>query len=263
VTIYVDSKAKPPVAAFNAIQEGSTKTVNFANGSTADEEAGTTIEKYIWDFDVNTDSSGDGKKDNDIDSSEENPLNEYANFGIYRAKLTVTDNQGISNSVTNFVNVKGTAVSSADVLDARILTTPAPSFLDGKVHLTGESKDVTLDFSSSVGDKIVKYAIDKNIYYDTNGNANPADDENFIATEPGEWTTSFSRSYGAVKVRLTVTDSNGKKDTVDKEIVFDEITGNIFSADVMSASAGSAAALIVSAVGFAILLIRKKIIKQK
>jgi hypothetical protein len=135
--------------------------------------------------------------------------------------------------------------------------------LDGKVHLTGESEDVTLDFSSSVGDDIVRYTIDKNIYYDTNGNANPADDENFIATEPGEWTTSFSRSYGAIKVRLTVIDGSGKKDTVDKEIVFDTITGNVLSADVMAAGAGSAGALIVSVAGFAILFIRNKIIKQK
>ncbi len=106
VKIYVDAQAEPPVASFTSQQQSGAKTVKFTNTSTADEAAGAAIKKYSWDFDVSLDSNGDGKKDNDIDSGESNPTYTYPNYGIYRAKLTVEDNQGQVRSITNFVNVK-------------------------------------------------------------------------------------------------------------------------------------------------------------
>jgi PKD repeat protein len=279
VTIYVDSKAKPPVAAFTSAQQGTTKTVKFTDNSTADTDNGSTIAKYSWDFDTNVDSNGDGKKDNDTDSTEKDPSHDYPDYTYYRAKLTVTDSEGTTGSVTNFVTLKAPAAPAgtqqttqpgtqpsapALALDARLLTTPAASFLDGKIHLTGATGTVTFDFSTSVGD-IKKYVIDKNILFDTNGNGVKDDDEDFVATKPGKWTTTFSKAYGPVRVRLTVIDSKGKKDTVDKDIVFDTVAGSLFSADVFAAANSTAgtAALIVSAAGFAILYTKRKINKQK
>jgi PKD repeat protein len=106
IRIYVDAQAQPPVASFTSSSSAGSKTVQFTSTSTADEAAGATIKKYSWDFDVATDSNGDGKKDNDIESGEPNPSHTYPNYGIFRAKLTVEDNQGQVRSVTNFVNVK-------------------------------------------------------------------------------------------------------------------------------------------------------------
>lgn len=106
IKIYVDADAQPPVAGFTIEQQSGGKTVKFTNTSTADEAAGASINKYSWDFDVSNDANGDGKKDNDIQSGEINPSYTYPDFGVYRAKLTVEDDQGQQGSVTNFVNLK-------------------------------------------------------------------------------------------------------------------------------------------------------------
>jgi PKD repeat protein len=269
VVIYVSGKAQPPTAAFSATQEDSTKKVAFKNNSTADTASGANIDKYSWDFDTATDSNGDGKKDNDSDSAEKDPVHEYPDFGIYRAKLTVTDSEGNKSEISNFVSVKapspepqkpapstpkpsGQQPQPVVPLDARLLTTPSPSFVDGKIHLTGETATVTFDYSTSVGN-ITKYSIDKNIYYDTNGNGIKDDDEDYVSTAPGQWTTSYSRSYGNVKVRLTVTDGAGKKDTVEKDIVFDQPAGSIFTANIFGLEDVGIAALLVIAAVFAIM----------
>ncbi len=106
VKVYVDAEAEPPVAGFLVEQSGTSKTVKFKNTSLADTSAGAKIIKYSWDFDVSLDSNGDGIKDNDIDSGEVNPSYTYPEYGIYRAKLTVQDDQGQTRSVTNFVNIR-------------------------------------------------------------------------------------------------------------------------------------------------------------
>ena len=105
VTIFIDGKAQPPVAAFTTQVATGTKTVTFINNSRADTTSGATITNYSWDFDTNFDSDGDGIKDNDNDSNAQSPTYEYANYGVYRAKLTVTDSDGNTAQVTNFVNV--------------------------------------------------------------------------------------------------------------------------------------------------------------
>lgn len=106
IRIFVDAQAQPPVASFTTSSSAGSKTVQFTSTSSADEAAGAAIKKYSWDFDVAVDANGDGKKDNDIESGEPNPSHTYGNFGIFRAKLTVEDNQGQVRSITNFVNVK-------------------------------------------------------------------------------------------------------------------------------------------------------------
>ncbi|MGL5831057.1 MAG: PKD domain-containing protein [Candidatus Altimarinota bacterium] len=104
--VYVDAIAQPPVAAFTNEQVGTTKQVKFTNQSTADSPAGAELVRYSWDFDVSRDSNGDGIRDNDIDSGEPNPTYTYAEYGIFRARLTVEDNQGQQKFVTNFINLK-------------------------------------------------------------------------------------------------------------------------------------------------------------
>lgn len=227
VTIFVDSKAGPPTAAFTSSQTAGTKSIKFTNNSTADTAAGAKIQTSSWDFDVASDANGDGKNDNDIQSGDANPTFAYPEFGIYRAKLTVTDDMGNSAFVTNFVNVKAPAPAqtqqvSTEPLDARLTTNPAASVGDGRVHLQGDTANVTLDFSGSTG-PIKTYIIDKNILFDSNGNGVKEDDEDYKTDKAGSWTTPFARSYGAIRVRLTVVDTAGKKDFVDKDIVFDPL----------------------------------------
>jgi len=231
VTIFVDSKSGPPTAAFTSKQI-SGKKVQFTDNSTADTANGANLKSWSWDFDVTNDTNGDGIKDNDIQSTAQNPLYEYPDYGIYRAQLTVNDDQGNNANVTNFVNVKAPAVTPAPAptqqqtvpavaLQARLLSNPSPTVSDGKIHLQGDGADVTFDFSTSTG-TIQTYIIDKNTYFDSNGNGVNWDDEDYKSGKPGTWTTNFQRSWGNIRVRLTVVDTKGNKNYVEKDIVFDQ-----------------------------------------
>lgn len=223
VTIYVDAIAQDPEAAFTSEQVDGGTTMQFTDNSTADEPAGATLAGWSWDFDVTVDSDGDGQKDNDQDSTDQNPSHDYGDYGIYRARLVVEDSEGSTNDVTNFVNVKAPATPTTPAtqqLDARLLSTPPASASDNRIHLPGTAGNITFDYSTSVGD-IEGYVIDKNVYFDTNGNGIPGDDEDHTATTPGQWTTNFDQSWGNIRVRLTVIDSEGNTDSVDKDVVFD------------------------------------------
>ncbi len=122
VTIYIESMAEPPRADFSSEQASGTTKVTFTDKSTADVVNKLTIEKWSWDFDVNFDSNSDGKKDNDIDSTVQNPVFTYADYGIFRAKLTVTDSDGQTSSGTIFVQVRAaqTSTTATNVLGATV-----------------------------------------------------------------------------------------------------------------------------------------------
>ncbi|MBI4232287.1 PKD domain-containing protein, partial [Candidatus Peregrinibacteria bacterium] len=193
--------ANPPVAAFT--YQVVDNKVSFTNNSSADGDNDASIKQYIWDFDTasslsNADSDGDGSKDNDSDSTEKNPVYQFGLAGTYQVKLTVKDNQGNEDSVTNEVNATagttdlgggitqplipdgdqtggqegggGTTDSggAAAGLKAFMSTIPVPN-AENIVYLPGESGAVKFDFSKSEG-AISYYTIDKNIYFDTNGN---------------------------------------------------------------------------------------------
>jgi PKD repeat protein len=230
--IYIDTDAEAPVAAFKTEQTDD-KTIQFINNSTSDEEAGAQLVKYIWDFDVSSaldtaDSDGDGTKDNDTDSTEEEPEFEYLEDGIYRAKLTVEDNLGNRSEVVNFVNVKPSEEEevrpAAAELKADFTTNPVVRSDDNSVHLYGDFSEVRFDFSDSQGN-IVKYVFDNNVYVDANNNGRKADDEDYIATSPGVYTTTFNAETERIKVRLTVYDDEGNMDIKEVRVVFDETQG--------------------------------------
>jgi PKD repeat protein len=259
VTIYIDSPLLPPTAAFTSAQQDTGTTVKFTDNSTVDPGSGpgVTISTWKWDFDINTDSNGDGLRDNDNESSEQNPTHDYVEYGIKRAKLTVEDSAGNSASVTNFVNVKAPAAAAPETttavpLDARMVTNPTANVVDGKIHIHGTSGNVTFNYSSSQGD-IQTYIIDKNVYFDTNGNGVNYDDEDHVSSTPGSWTTDFDSSWGNVRVRLTVVGNDGKKDTVEKDIVFDASADSSMMANTLGAGSGNLPAVLVTLLGFAIL----------
>lgn len=263
VTIYVDAVAEDPVAAFTSEQEGETVTVNFTDNSEADTAAGATLVSRQWDFDTSVDSNGDGIKDNDIDATDAAPSYDYENYGIYRARLTVEDSEGATNSVTNFVNVKAPAnpiSSPGQSLDARLLTNPTANVVDGRIHLKGEAGNIELDYSTSVGN-ITKYVIDKNSLFDTNGNGILNDDEDHVSTQPGKWTTDFRKEWGNIRIRLTVFGADGSKDFVEKDVVFDSDApsgGSSLSANVFGINDVSIPAALVTATGFGILFLSRR-----
>lgn len=252
--------SNPPEAAFT--YEISDNKVVFKNHSTVDAKSGNIIEKYNWDFDTNSslpsaDSNGDGKKDNDKDSQIKEPTHEYPQPGKYKVKLTVFDNHGSSDEITNEVDFSafggtggatgtggsggttggafggvgtgtgtGTGTSgtvlnpigTASQLKAVMTTTPVP-LTDGVVYLTGTSGTVKFDFTKSTG-PIAYYVIDKNIYFDTGGNGIPNDEEDFKTSLPGTYTTNFEKSWGKIVVKLTIKDIYGNESSSTQEIKF-------------------------------------------
>lgn len=238
IRIYVDSISVPPEAAFTYEITGD-KEVTFKNNSTVDERTGQSIEQVDWDFNLIEDADGNGTPDDDSEvANKDNDTGKkglyvqtYPDYGIYRVKLTVTDTEGNQDSVTRFVKVEKQEETlpgtDPNVLDARLITNPLPQVNDGKVHLTGSTGNVTFEYKTSKG-PIARYVIDKNILFDTNGNGVKDDDEDHIATPEevvrntkGSWTTNFEQTWGQTVVRLTIYDKEGNKDSVDKEVIFD------------------------------------------
>ncbi|MBU1151980.1 PKD domain-containing protein [Patescibacteria group bacterium] len=217
------------------------KTIQFENNSRT--IAGSRITEYVWDFDTaspepNADSNGDGNKSNDADSRLKDPKHKFISTGKYRVKLTVTDSKGNVDDVTNDVgeNVTPPVVDNqnwGDGLQTGILpedaatdtglygvflTDPAPN-ADDIVMLQGTSGTVTFDFSQSQGD-IAYYIIDKNIYFDTNGDGIRDNDEDFKTRLPGRWTTNFEKAWGRTVAKLTIQDIYGNIDALIQEIQF-------------------------------------------
>jgi len=108
IKIFVDSPANPPEAKFISKQEINSFKVQFTNNSTADTQSGNnTITNFYWDFNTSVDADGNGKADDDQENAnEKNPVIDYKEPGVYRARLTVIDNNNQRASVANFVNVK-------------------------------------------------------------------------------------------------------------------------------------------------------------
>lgn len=219
--------ANEPKASFTSITKDG--EVIFTNTSKGDVQSGSIITKNIWDFDVNIDSDGDGKKDNDNDSALKDPTYAYSKPANYKAKLTIIDNQGGVGTVLNDVNfnpettqplivpaTQGDVTSGA--LKSILFSDPAPSS-DLAIYLSGTSGTVRFDFSKSLG-AIQFYIIDKNIYFDTNGDGDKTNDEDFKTSLPGNWSTNFDKSWGQTVVKLTVTDIYGNKSAATQEIKF-------------------------------------------
>ena len=86
-----------------------TTTIQLDGSDSSAGDASTYITDYSWDLDTYIDSDGDGVTDNDVDQTGENA--EWTNVwpGEYEIKLTITDNQGFTDSIETdvFVNYRG------------------------------------------------------------------------------------------------------------------------------------------------------------
>lgn len=218
--------ANEPKASFTSVTKDG--QVVFTNTSKGDVQSGSIITKNIWDFDINIDSDGDGKKDNDNDSALKDPTYSYSKPGNYKAKLTIIDNQGGVGTVLNDVSFNpettqplvgpATGDVTSGALKSILFSDPAASS-DLAIYLSGTSGTVKFDFSKSLG-AIQFYIIDKNIYFDTNGDGDKTNDEDFKTSLPGNWSTNFDKSWGQTVVKLTVTDIYGNKSAATQEIKF-------------------------------------------
>jgi len=197
VTIFVDSTLSDPVAAFESSVEG--LRVTLRDQSTVDVNGGASQDtsQYRWDKDINTDSSGDGISDNDIDSTDINPIFDYDRSGKFRIKLTLEDLEGNTDSVINSVQVGGN------------LQAPVSAFvptIDGLVvNVDNKSRaDVAKNGF------IRSFAWDFDLSKDSDGDGRKDNDLDSDEQTP---VIEFT-SKGLKKIRLTVTDSEGNEDSV-------------------------------------------------
>ena len=74
-----------------------------------------------------------------------------------------------------------------------------------------------------------EYRIDKNIYYDSDGDGDPANDidnQSDISFLTGAgYTAQYQASWEKIATKLTVTDEKGNQDSEQVEIVFAEEAG--------------------------------------
>lgn len=322
IRIFVDSIAESPEAKFLATVDG--LKVQFENGSLTDTQNDATLAGSFWDFDLATDSDGNGIPDDDMDSDEKNPNHTYKEEGLYRIKLTAVDSYGQTDEVENEVRVINAADPEANfsfsVDDKRVRFTNEsstdasvgveargylwdfgvegessslenPSFLydeygtyevsltvtddlgqtdkitqtveladpesfqaqltsipeptpGGQIFATGSTFEVTFFYGAQGGSRNLLYQIDKNIFFDTNGDGIRDNDVDYTSTQSGTFRTSFDRSWGQIVTKLTVTDQDtGEKALESLQVVFE---GTLGSVNLFNATPKDLAFLIIS-----------------
>ena len=240
VTNVVDLvELDPPKAGFKAtIVDG--LNVKFTNASTPG-SAQAPIENYKWDFD------GDGI----TDSEEESPRYAYEEYGTYNVILTVEDSLGRSDDFKSSLKIEK---PKAKDLEAFLTTQPAGDpARGGDVYLQGTEGNVTFSFRSANGEGTVKYCIDKNVFFDTDGNGKKDDDCDHLTSEAGSWTTNFSKDWGSIVIKLTVKDDGAQVYTVTKQIFFEATPVAPGTTSVLPVSTIEALYILLTALGFALL----------
>ncbi len=194
----MDSISAAPVAKFLADVSGT--TVTFRNNSDIDEENGASLLGVYWDFDLATDSDGDGTANNDQDSYEENPTYTYPALGTYQVSFTVVDSTGQIDEVSQDVNVLDTVDPVAD-FDYEVS--------DKTVEFKNESS-----VDEDQGVEVRSYSWDLDLETDTDGDTDPENDVDADTKNP----TYEYTDYGDFEVLLTIEDSFGKTDSVQKTV---------------------------------------------
>ncbi|MEW6202496.1 MAG: PKD domain-containing protein, partial [bacterium] len=161
-TYYLDTSCKllnpptnkPPTASASASQTSGTAPLTvYFNGSCVDPDG--TCSSYLWDF-----------GDSSPTTSTQNPSHQYTTAGTYTVKLTVTDNDGATDTKTLTITVKENQpinISGWKITQKTPLPTPlthpiavySPS--QNKIYVTGGQKGETRPFVYN--DKIFVYDI--------------------------------------------------------------------------------------------------------
>lgn len=237
----------PPEAAFTYETNG--LSVTFTNNSKAGAEE-VEIASYVWDFNTKADSDGNGVKDDDTDSTEKSPAYTYSEYESYTIKLTITDSLGRMDEVTQTIKLE----NPVEELVAYLNSSPEASQSDNKIHITGTSGNITFSFSSQGGVGDLTYWIDKNVYFDSDGDGTKDNDHNDEATSAGSYATDFDSSWGPIVVKLTVEDEQGNTDSVTREIKFDATsTTTDGQTSVLPVTTSEALYILLTALGFTLL----------
>lgn len=190
-TLFIDALSNPPQARFFADVNGT--EVNFRDNSIFDTENGASLQGVYWDFDLATDSDGNGNPADDFDSFEPNAIYNYPSLGTYQVTYTVVDTTGQSDSVTQNIAVVEAAPPRADFT------------------YTAEGKNVNFENRSSTdlanAVDLRSYVWDFDLKKDSDGDGDPRNDMDSAQKNP----THLYTAYGVYEVSLTIEDTHGKK----------------------------------------------------
>jgi hypothetical protein len=165
--------------------------------------------------------------------------------------LIVTDALDRSDDYTKTVTIEE---PEPEELVAFLTTVPAgdPS-RGGDIYLEGESGNVTFSYRSKDGVGEVKYCIDKNVFFDTDGNGEKDDDCDNPSGQAGSWKTSFSKDWGMIVVKMTAKDELEREYTVTKQIFFENPAANMGGTSLLPVSTMEGLYILLTALGFTLL----------
>jgi PKD repeat protein len=177
---------RPPVASFSATVDAKTDKAVFSDTSHRTAE-GRKIVSFHWDF-------GDPASGASDHSSQRSPTHRFSAPGVYQVKLTVVDRNGLASTTMQSVTAPGPP--KAAFTDAETATSGTFSFTDRSRQGVGGAAIVSWQWN----------------FGDPNSgshNSSTAQDPSHTFTAPGGYF-----------VRLTVTDSNGRKSSVTHKVTY-------------------------------------------
>jgi len=189
------------------------------------------ILEYRIDRNIFIDSDNNGNANDDIDNSSDNS---YLTGSSFETTYIANESPKVVSEIT-LVDKSGRKVKKQIqfVFDtppsktgdpiAQLDVSPKPRMNDGFVYLYGNKSEVGFYAKNSPGN-IVEYRIDKNIFFDSDGDGNPANDidnRNDESFKTGDlWMTSYDKTSDQIIAQLIVVGANGKGSRVQVGIKF-------------------------------------------
>ncbi|MCF7875899.1 PKD domain-containing protein, partial [Candidatus Bipolaricaulota bacterium] len=178
ITLTLEEQNKPPSASYT-FSPSNPKTNQAVMFNSASSDPDGTIDDYSWTF------------DDDSTSSSKNPTHTYTEPGTYEVELTVTDNNGATDSTTRQVKVENRQPT------AKFTYSPEQPKLGQQITFNAAT-------SSDPDGKIETYKWDLTGDGETN--------------KTGSEVTYTYKEEGTYEVKLTVTDDYGDNSSTNQEI---------------------------------------------
>lgn len=193
-------------------------------------ESRSDVLEYRLDQNIFEDSDGNGIPDDDIDNQGDSS---YLLAGLWQttyqstqdqitAQLTVVNSAGKSAKSQVTIAFSNLTASQGNVL-AVLDTLPATSSSDSKIYVYGDTAKVAFYGRRSQG-QVLEYRIDRNIFEDSDGNGNPADDidnRNDDSFKNGDvWVTEYQKTDQKIVAQLIVVSAGGVGSRIQREVVF-------------------------------------------
>jgi PKD repeat protein len=206
---------------------GDSKVAFDLSGSTGD------ILEYRIDRNIYADSDKNGTANDDVDNASDTS---YLTGGLYETDYRQSEGTKLAAEITLVSKDGKRAKKQVEILFdtppvvsgdpvARLDASPAPSAEDRYVHLTGDSAKVAFYARKSTG-VIKEYRIDKNIFFDSNGDGNPGNDIdnlNDISFRTGDvWVADYEKTDAQIIAQLIAVGEGGKGSRVQIGLKFGE-----------------------------------------